>query len=108
MLFNTLSYIAFLLVAVPVYWALRPVYRSWLILAASLLFYGLWRVEFVALIVFSALVDYILALKIHGEERTGRRKLWLVFWEEPIPLFFSPSIMRRPKMRNVGRATSFI
>lgn len=79
MLFNTLSYIAFLLVAVPVYWALRPVYRSWLILAASLLFYGLWRVEFVALIVFSALVDYILALKIHGEERTRRRKLWLVF-----------------------------
>jgi len=78
MLFNTLSYIVFLLVAVPLFWALRPAYRSWLVLAASLLFYGLWRVEFVALIAFSAFVDYCLALKIHREERAARRKFWLV------------------------------
>jgi D-alanyl-lipoteichoic acid acyltransferase DltB (MBOAT superfamily) len=78
MLFNTLSYLVFLLVAVLAYWVLRPAYRSWLILAASLLFYALWRVEFVLLIGFSAFVDYVLALKIHGETRIGRRKLWLV------------------------------
>ena len=77
MLFNTLSYVVFLLVVVSAYWALRPAHRSWLVLAASLLFYGLWRVEFVALIAFSAFVDYALALKIHGEARTQRRKLWL-------------------------------
>ncbi len=78
MLFNTLSYLVFLLIAVLAYWALRPAYRSWLILAASLLFYALWRVEFVLLIGFSAFVDYVLALKIHGETRPRRRNLWLV------------------------------
>lgn len=78
MLFNTLSYVVFLLVAVTAYWALRPAYRSWFILAASLLFYALWRVEFVFLISFSAFVDYFFALKIHGEPRPSRRKLWLI------------------------------
>lgn len=77
MLFNTLSYVVFLFVTVVTYWVLRPAYRSWLVLAASLLFYALWRVEFVLLIGFSAFVDYFFALKIHSESRPGRRKLWL-------------------------------
>lgn len=78
MLFNTLSYVTFLAVAVCLYWLLPPSRRSWLVLAGSLLFYALWRVEFVFLIVFSAFVDYFFALKIYGEQRQGRRKVWLV------------------------------
>ncbi len=78
MLFNTLSYVIFLIAAVPAYWALRPSLRSWLILAASLLFYALWRAEFVLLIVFSAFVDYYFSLKIHDEIHPTRRKLWLI------------------------------
>ena len=78
MLFNTLSYVVFLAVAVLAYWVLRPAWRGWLILAASLLFYALWRVEFALLIGFSAFVDYFFALKIHGEARRSRRRLWLV------------------------------
>ena len=78
MLFNTLSYVVFLLAVVLVYWSLRPRLRGWLILAASLLFYALWRVEFVFLISFSAFVDSFFALKIHGEGRSALRKLWLI------------------------------
>ena len=78
MLFNTVSYLAFLALAVVLYWLLRSRGRVWLLLAASLLFYALWRYEFVLLISFSAFVDYYFSLKIYDEKRPSWRKLWLV------------------------------
>lgn len=78
MLFNTVSYLTFLAIAVAAYWAMRPRWRVWLMLATSLLFYALWRFEFVFLISFSAFVDYFFSLKIYDEERPMLRKLWLL------------------------------
>ena len=78
MLFNTISYIVFLGLVVPAFWVLPAGNRHWLVLAASLLFYALWRVEFVLLIVFSAYVDYYFSLKIHEETRPERRRLFLL------------------------------
>ncbi len=78
MLFNTLSYVLFLIVIVAAYWVLRPSWRVWLLLGASLLFYALWRWEFVALIAFSAFVDYYFSLRIHDETRPKWRKAFLV------------------------------
>jgi D-alanyl-lipoteichoic acid acyltransferase DltB (MBOAT superfamily) len=43
-----------------------------------MLFYALWRWEFVFLITFSAFVDYYFSLKIYDESQPSRRKLWLV------------------------------
>ena len=60
------------------YWSTPRRYRRWLILAASLVFYGFWRVEFVILIAFSAYVDYYFSLRIHDEQRPNRRKFWLL------------------------------
>jgi alginate O-acetyltransferase complex protein AlgI len=78
MLFNTLSYVVFLIVATGLYWLLPVARRIWLVLAASIVFYALWRVEFVLLIAFSAFVDYYFSLKIYDEAGAGRRKVWLL------------------------------
>ncbi|MEW5771878.1 MAG: MBOAT family O-acyltransferase [Pseudomonadota bacterium] len=78
MLFNTVSYLVFLVAAVVGYWLLPQDKRKWLLLAASLAFYAAWRWEFVFLIGFSALVDYFFSLKIHDARSPHRRRLYLI------------------------------
>src|SRR5579862_4458037 len=78
MLFNSLSYLLFLFLVAALYWVLPARRRIWLLLAASLTFYGLWRPEFVLLVMFSAFVDFWLALKIAHEKRPRHRTGWLV------------------------------
>ena len=78
MIFNTVSYLVFLCAAVGVYWALPPRHRVWFLLGASIVFYGLWRPEFVLLIGFSAWVDFYFSLRIHAAGSPARRRLFLV------------------------------
>jgi len=78
MLFNSVTYLVFLAMVVMTYWLLPGRFRLWLILAASLVFYGFWRIEFVFLVAFSAFVDYYFSLKIYDEKHPGRRKVWLL------------------------------
>src|SRR5262249_31425902 len=53
--------------------------RLWLILLASLIFYGFWRIEFVPLLIFSAALDYVLALWIEStEKQIHRRRIMLI------------------------------
>lgn len=78
MIFNTISYLAFLAVVAALFWALPKRFRLWLLLVASLAFYALWRVEFVALITFSALVDYYFSLKIHETDEPRRRRAYML------------------------------
>jgi D-alanyl-lipoteichoic acid acyltransferase DltB (MBOAT superfamily) len=78
MLFNSLSYLLFLLLAAAIYWVLPRSRRIWLLLIASLTFYALWRPEFVLLVMFSAFVDFWLALKISREKRPLARTVWLL------------------------------
>jgi D-alanyl-lipoteichoic acid acyltransferase DltB (MBOAT superfamily) len=77
-LFNTLSYLIFLLSCVIGYWLLPSGGRKWLVLTASLLFYAAWRVEFVLLISFSAFVDYYFSLRIHDSRSLILRRVWLI------------------------------
>lgn len=78
MLFNTVSYLVFLVFAVGLYWVIPSDKRKWLLLVFSLLFYAAWRWEFVFLIGFSALIDYYFSLKIHRAESSFTRKIFLV------------------------------
>ena len=78
MLFNSVTYLCFLTVIVSAYWLSPSHARRWLLLAASLVFYGFWRVEFVFLIAFSAFVDYFVSLKIYDEKHIGKRRAWLL------------------------------
>jgi len=45
--------------------------------AASLIFYGFWRVEFIPVMLVSTIVDYLAALGIHGSANAARRRAYL-------------------------------
>jgi D-alanyl-lipoteichoic acid acyltransferase DltB (MBOAT superfamily) len=62
---------------VTAYWLCPNNAKRWLVLVASLAFYGFWRIEFVFLIAFSAFVDYFLSLKIF-DEKCPRKRLFLL------------------------------
>jgi len=64
MIFNSLTYLIFLGLAVCLYWWLRRTPRLWMLFAVCLLFYGFWSFSFVPLLLFSIAVDYTAALWI--------------------------------------------
>ena len=68
MLFNSVTYLLFLAIVVGLYWVLPQRPRLWLIFISSCIFYGFWRFEFIPLMLFSALMDYYLALWIEATE----------------------------------------
>jgi len=78
MLFNSVSYLAFLLVVVVAFWTLPSRWRQSLLLIASIVFYALWRFEYVLLVMFSAFVDYFLSLRIHATERPWQRLAYML------------------------------
>lgn len=80
MLFNSVTYLfIFLPIVALLHWRLSGRLRLWLILVASLAFYGFWRVEFIPLLLFSAALDYFLALWIErSENETRRRRIMLI------------------------------
>jgi D-alanyl-lipoteichoic acid acyltransferase DltB (MBOAT superfamily) len=80
MLFNSATYLLlFLPLVVVLYWHLPRRPRMWLILLSSLLFYGFWRFDFIPLVLFSAMLDYYLALWIDkADEPKARRRLMLI------------------------------
>lgn len=65
----------FLPVAIAGYWAIpkRRWKLAWLV-GASLTFYGFWDVRFIPLLLGSALLDYLVGLRLGS---TDRKKLWL-------------------------------
>jgi alginate O-acetyltransferase complex protein AlgI len=62
--FNSIEYLAFLILVVIVYWQLRHRAQNVLILVASYVFYGFWNYRFLALILTSTVVDYFVAIGI--------------------------------------------
>src|SRR5579862_2208947 len=79
MLFHTLPFLLFMLVVLPVFFALRKtsLWIPWL-LAASYFFYGWWNPYYLLLIAYSTTLDYLLvALMDHcpqpGQARSGPR-----------------------------------
>jgi D-alanyl-lipoteichoic acid acyltransferase DltB (MBOAT superfamily) len=79
MLFDSPVYFAFLLVVVPIYWALRHKGQNQLMLVASYIFYGWWDYRFLGLIVLSTIVDFFCALAVESSSDRNRRKLLLAF-----------------------------
>lgn len=77
MLFNSIAFGIFFIIAFGFYWSLHRSYRSQnvLLLAASYFFYGWWDVRFLVLIALSTVVDYYCALSINKGQMTGRQRL---------------------------------
>ena len=78
MIFNSLTYLLFLVIIIPLYWMLSGKGRQWLIFIASLIFYGFWRVEFILIMLITPLIDYFLAHRIAKSDNQSTRKRILV------------------------------
>jgi alginate O-acetyltransferase complex protein AlgI len=78
-IFNSVTYLVLLLLVLPVYWSLPLRGRQWLIVAASLTFYGFWKPEFILVMLASASTDFFVGLRMASSrsERTKRRWLFL-------------------------------
>lgn len=81
MLFNSIDFAVFLPIVFLLYWfvANRNLkLQNTLLVLASYVFYGCWDYRFLALIIFSSLVDYTIGLQLKKEENTSVRKrlLW--------------------------------
>src|SRR5580658_6112985 len=78
MLFDTPVYLVFLALVVVVYWRLpwRP--QNLLLLLASYFFYGWWDWRFLALMVGSTTLDFLLARAIDTAQSQPARKRFMV------------------------------
>lgn len=77
MLFNSFQFIWFFPLVVMLYYSLNRDYRWMLLLAASYYFYMCWRVEYVALILFSTLLDYWAARKMEVAQSPSIKRRFL-------------------------------
>ncbi|MDH5680486.1 MAG: MBOAT family protein, partial [Spirochaetota bacterium] len=64
MLFNSIEFILFFPIVIILYFSTPHRYRWALLLLASYYFYMSWKVEYVFLIIFSTVVDYIIAIQM--------------------------------------------
>ncbi|MFZ0625183.1 MAG: MBOAT family protein [Acidimicrobiia bacterium] len=77
MSFNSLVFGIFLAGVVGAYWLVPARFRTYLLLAASYLFYSWWDVRFLSLIVVSTLVDFVAGRRIAGAAQTSARRRWM-------------------------------
>ncbi len=75
MLFNSLDFALFLLVVLPVQWALPHRPRNVFLLAASCFFYGYWDWRFLALLWTTILVDYTIGRALDAVTNPVTRKV---------------------------------
>lgn len=90
MLFNSIHFIQYIFVVLPLYY-LVPNRLKWIILLlASYYFYMCWNYEYLILILFTTITSYITAIKIYRSERSDVRKfyLWLSVISSLGVLFF--------------------
>jgi alginate O-acetyltransferase complex protein AlgI len=79
MLFDSPTYFLFLIPVVLLYWHLKHRAQNVFLLLASYLFYGWWDWRFLALMIGSTVVDFLIAQKIAPSRLNPRRKQWFVF-----------------------------
>lgn len=77
MLFNSSQYLLFLPLVVIAYFLIPSRARWLLLLVVSYYFYMCWRVEYVALIAGTTLVDYGVGIAIFRSQNGGRKRLFL-------------------------------
>src|SRR4030095_5420677 len=77
MLFVELKFLPFFLIVFTVYWAIlrNKTWRKVWLLAASYYFYASWDWRFLALLIFSTVLDFVVGLGL--SRPNARRKLWL-------------------------------
>src|SRR5437899_1863311 len=79
MLFDSPAYFVFLIPAVLIYWRLDRRGQNIFLLLASYFFYGWWDWRFLALMIGSTTVDFLIAQKIAPNCSDGNRRKWFIF-----------------------------
>lgn len=77
MSFISPEYVLFFCTVLPVFFITPHRYRWMLLLVVSYFFYGYGNIQYIPLIAFSTIVDYIAARMIHKNEDELPRRLWL-------------------------------
>jgi alginate O-acetyltransferase complex protein AlgI len=77
MIFNSLPFLVFIIIVLPVFYLLKGNLRLFFVLIASYIFYGWWDWRFLGLLMFSTIMDYTLAKNIDKENNQLKRK-WLL------------------------------
>lgn len=77
MIFNSLAFLGFIAVFLPLYFALKGRARLFLCLVGSYFFYGWWDWRFMSLIMLSTIIDYSIGLKLDETEDSNTRKRFL-------------------------------
>ena len=77
MIFNSVTYLLFLSLVICLFWVLPQRARLWIILCASMTFYGFWRPEFLVVLLASACTDFFVAGRIEAsaDDRVRKRLL---------------------------------
>jgi len=80
MLFNSLSFIVFLVIVLAFYYSkfFNWTSKKRMLLFASYIFYGLWNPPLILLLWISTMVDWVSGNKLAKEEDPINRKLWLL------------------------------
>lgn len=78
MLFNSFQFLVFFIVVLITYYLLPHRYRWILLLIASYLFYMSWKAEYIVLIIFSTLVDFVVSNLLMKTDDTRQRRLLLI------------------------------
>ena len=78
MLFHTLEFLIFFAIVFSLYSVLSHRWQNYMLLVASMTFYGWWDVRFLLLMGVSATIDFIAAIKIDATDDQVRRKRWLL------------------------------
>lgn len=78
MIFNSIAFLVFISVFLPLYFALKGRARLLLCLAGSYFFYGWWDWRFLSLIVISTLIDYTVGLRLTNTVDEFKRKRLLL------------------------------
>src|SRR5437879_5078144 len=79
MLFDSPAYFLFLIPVVLLYWRLNQRAQNIFLLLASYFFYGWWDWRFLALMIGSTTVDYLIAQKIAPSRADPHRRQWFIF-----------------------------
>ena len=77
MSFASLEFVAFFSIVCTLYFAIAYRWRWLFLLVASYVFYAYWNTWYIILIVFSTMVDYIVAREIHKTDLQRKRKMLL-------------------------------
>ena len=78
MIFNSLTFLVFIALFIPIYFSLKGRSRLLWALAGSYLFYGWWDWRFLSLIAISTMVDFYLGAAMQKEEEETKRKRLLM------------------------------